>query len=876
MTTQTAPNDSSLTPMMRQYRTIKETLPDTVLLFRLGDFYEMFFEDAKKASAILNIALTARESGKGNKVPMCGVPYHAAEGYIARLIKSGNKVAVCDQTEDPKLAKGIVRRGVTRIITPGTVLDSALLSDKAHNYLAAIDSAGGRYGLSYIDISTGEFRSTQAADERELVSEIIRVRPAEIVAPLKIPADSALIQRIKAAANPLVNFIDDWQFDPDPCATALKGQFKVASLDGFGLRGQTLSVTTAGALIAYLKNNLYESLGHLRPVHLYSISGYMVLDAVSQRNLELVSTIRDGAREGTLLGVLDRTVTPMGGRTIKDWIASPLVDIPKIRERLDCVEAFVDSKDVMHRVRESLHDIRDIERIVGRLNCGAGNPRDLIALKTSLKAVPSVRAALGEIASPLIRALAEDCEDMADIVSLIERAIRDDAPVSIREGSIVKEGFSRQLDEIRSVYTTGRGWIAELQNREIERTGVKSLKVRYNKVFGYYIELSNAKLQSVPADYIRKQTLVNCERFVTEELKVYESKVLGAEERANALEADLFAQVRDEVLLETARLQKIARALAILDALASMALVSVSQNYVRPDVNDSDLIDIRGGRHPVVETLIGANAFVPNDLLLDMSENQLLIITGPNMAGKSTYIRQAALLVLMAQMGSFVPAESARVGLVDRIFTRVGASDDIASGQSTFMVEMTETANIINNATRRSLIILDEIGRGTSTFDGLSIAWAVCEYLHNNAEKRARTLFATHYHELTELELTMGGVKNYNIAVREWEEDVIFLRKIVRGGTDKSYGIHVAKLAGLPKEIIARAFEILDNLEEGSIAENGKPALAKQKRAVESAEQMSLFRDKKSPLLDEIEKLDVDNMTPLQALTKLMELKKKL
>lgn len=876
MTTQTTQPDSALTPMMRQYRQIKETLPETILLFRLGDFYEMFFDDAKKASSVLNIALTARESGKGNKVPMCGVPYHAADGYIARLIKAGNKVAVCDQTEDPRFAKGIVKRDVTRIITPGTVLDANLLTDKTHNYLAALDECDGEIGFSFVDLSTGEFKTTQLEGARDVMTEMIRVRPSEIIVPKRFAENAVLIERVKTAVNPLINYIDDWQFDYESSARTLKEQFKVASLDGFGLQGKGAAITTAGVLIAYLKNNLYESLAHLRQISFYSTSGFMLLDAVSQRNLELTGTMRNDKKEGTLLFVLDKTVTPMGGRLIKDWILSPLIDIARIRERLDGVESFIESKSALYKIREVLHEIRDMERIIGRLNCGVGNPRDFLALKGSLLAVPALKAALKDFSNPMVQSLYAGLDELGDIVQLISTAIVDDAPITIREGGIIREGYRRELDEIRSIYKNGRDWIAEMQQREIQRTGIKSLKVRYNKVFGYYIEISNANLQSVPADYIRKQTLVNCERFITEELKTYESKVLGAQERANALEAEIFNQVKDTIVLETGRIQALSRAVAQIDALCSLALAAVSHNYVKPAVNDSDVIQIKNGRHPVVETLIGENKFVPNDLLLDLTENQLLIITGPNMAGKSTYIRQAALIVLMAQMGSFVPAESAKIGIVDRIFTRVGASDDIASGQSTFMVEMTETANIINNATQRSLIILDEIGRGTSTFDGLSIAWAVCEYLHNTELKRARTLFATHYHELTELELTMSGVKNYNIAVREWKEDVIFLRKIVRGGTDKSYGIHVAKLAGLPKEIIQRAFEILDNLEEGSLADNGKPALAKKKGIAADEGQLLLFQQKKNPVLEELEKLDLENMTPIEAMNKLLDLKKKL
>ena len=603
----------------------------------------------------------------------------------------------------------------------------------------------------------------------------------------------------------------------------------------------------------------------------------MILDSISQKNLELINTLRDGKKEGTLLGILDKTVTPMAGRMLKQWIVSPLIVKKDIDSRHNAIEAFIENKTTLYSLREILHEIKDLERIIARLNCGSGNPRDMLSLKASCYAFPRIKQTISAMSDPLIVLLAKSIDEMEELATLLESAIREDAPIMIREGNIIKEGYSEELDQIRSIYTTGRGWIAELQKQEIERTGIKSLKVRYNKVFGYYIEISNINLSSVPDNYVRKQTLVNGERFITDELKEYESKVLGAQEKAYAMEITIFNEIKNSIVCETKRIQEISQAIATLDTLASFSLISISNDYVKPTINNSDEISVQGGRHPVIEHLVGKNQYVPNDVELNTSDNQLLIITGPNMAGKSTYIRQVALIVLMAQIGCYVPAESAKIGIVDRIFTRVGASDDIASGQSTFMVEMTETANIINNTTQKSLIILDEIGRGTSTFDGLAIAWSVCEYLHNNKEKRARTLFATHYHELTELELSMSGVKNYNVAVREWEEDVIFLRKIIRGGTDKSYGIHVAKLAGLPKEIISRAFEILSNLEDESISDSGKPALARKRsdRDIHEEEQLQLFPSKQSEYLEYLSGIDTNAITPLEALQILVEMKKK-
>ncbi len=874
----------TLTPMMQQYRRIKESLPDSILLFRLGDFYEMFFEDAQKASKILNIALTARDAGSLGKAPMCGVPFHAAENYISRLIAAGNKVAICDQVEDPRLAKGIVKREVTRIITPGTVLDQALLGDKGHNYIASIAKGAGRFGVAFLDLSTGQFKLTQISSQDDLISEMQKLRPAEVLLPKSLDEDAAWKSKVFPWSGVLVNVWEDWEFEVSKNARLLMDHFGVASLDGFGCKGLDAGVSAAGIILRYLKDNRYDQLSHVRTLQTYFNTQVMVIDAVSQRNLELVHSYANPAsKDATLLSVLDETITPMGARTLKDWILNPLISREKIIRRQDAIAELLADRARLSSLREALKSVWDLERIHGRLSCGFGNARDLAALKDSLSQVPMIQQNLQGVRCDALVWILRNLPDMSDLVGYLQSAVVDAPPISLREGGFIREGFSKELDDLRSVSTQGHDWLAELQKREIERTGIKSLKVRFNRVFGYYIEISNANLESVPSDFIRKQTMVNAERFITEELKQHEAKVLGAQERSQQLEFELFGLVREEVLKSSERIALIAQTLAGLDCLLSLATVALENDYVRPVVDDADTILIEGGRHPVLETLLEENRFIPNDTLLNNTGDQILLITGPNMAGKSTFIRQVALLVLMAQMGGFIPAQKAKIGLVDRIFTRVGATDALAQGQSTFMVEMNETANILNNATPRSLIILDEIGRGTSTFDGLSIAWAVCEFLHGQADKKAKTLFATHYHELTELEQLYPGIKNYSIAVKEWKDEIVFLRKIVRGATDKSYGIHVAKLAGLPKAVIDRAGEVLEKLEESHLRDGkfGDTIPINQGHVPNSQSNLEHVPDLSPisadhPMVSELKDMRPEEMTPLAALQKIYEWKQKL
>ncbi|OPZ28809.1 MAG: DNA mismatch repair protein MutS [Lentisphaerae bacterium ADurb.BinA184] len=817
---------SSLTPAMRQYMDAKkEAPPDAILLFRMGDFYELFFEDARRAAPLMDVVLTKRAG-----VPMCGVPYHAVQSYVARLLEAGCKVAIAEQMEDPRLAKGIVKRAITQVISAGTVLDDTVLNAGRSNFLIAVLPGKARLGVALLDVSTGDFRVTEVADRAGLETELQRLHPAECLLPETVHTRWQAEGWPDAPAPMVWTPVDDWLFDLEMARDALCRQLGVASLDGFGCRGLDVAVGAAGAVLSYVRNSLRRDASHITSLQVYQNDAYLVLDRISQRNLELVEPIFADARDATLLGVLDHTATPMGGRLLREWILRPLRDCAAIGRRLDAVEAMVRDPLLLNELRESLAAVRDLERTIVRLNVGSAGARDLLVLRHGLAAVPGLRALLGGLDAPLVRDLAAALADLPELTGLIARAIVDEPPLAIKDGGMFRPGYNADLDLLHRAAREGKDWIAQLQAKEQERTGIKSLKVRFNKVFGYYIEVTKANLGQVPADYIRKQTIVNGERFITPELKELESKVTGAEEKSKALEYELFQALREQVVAATAQVQATARALGALDVLAALADVAARNGYVRPVLTDAPVLDIRDGRHPVLDHLMRQERFVPNDTLLDVEENQLAIITGPNMAGKSTYIRQVALLVLLAQMGSFVPAKSATVGLADRIFTRVGAADDLSRGQSTFMVEMVEAANILNNATPRSLIILDEIGRGTSTFDGLSLAWAVAEYLHDHAPVKARTLFATHYHELTELALTRKGVKNYNVAVREWGEKVIFLRKILPGSTDKSYGIHVARLAGLPRAVIDRANEVLANLEGNAINEAGKPRLARSRR----------------------------------------------
>jgi DNA mismatch repair protein MutS len=846
-----------LTPMMQQYRRVKHQIPpDALLLFRLGDFYEMFFDDAKSASQLLNLALTNR-----NGIPMCGIPHHAAEGYIGKLLRQGRKVAICDQLEEAKPGK-LVNRDVTQILSPGTHFDAHLLHAERNNFLAAI-CRGDKFALALVDLTTGDFKVTELLSAEQLHNELTRTRPAEII----VPAE--WFDEAKSLLAPLALPItphDGWTFERETAFFTLRDHFKTQSLDGFGAGTLSVGIGAAGAALHYLQQSLRRSTSHIHRLTVYSVNDFMVLDATTQRNLELLESARSDRRH-TLIGCMDRTLTPMGARLLREWLTRPLKDIEQIHLRQGVIAAFCDTPHVLADFREQLGGVRDMERTLARLSVGTGNARDLAVLKESLVAAPklkgmlqpllegraparpSLESAKQELGPPdLLSSLASQITELPELVDLIARAITDAPPLALKEGGLIKAGYHTELDELRRAGTDGKAWIAALQQKEIERTGVASLKVRFNSVFGYYIEVTRANLEKVPADYIRKQTIANGERFFTPELKEMEHKILGAEERANALEYEIFQQIRAAAVEKSVPIQESASAIAALDVLAGLAELARHQNYCRPTVDDGDRVEFVDGRHPVLEQTLVEERFVPNDTLLDNQEQQLLIITGPNMAGKSTYIRQVALLVLMAQVGSFIPAARATVGLVDRIFTRVGATDDLARGQSTFMVEMNETANILNNATAKSLIVLDEIGRGTSTFDGLSIAWAVAEYLHSVVG--AKTLFATHYHELTELAVTLPRVKNYNVAVREWHDQVIFLHKILPGGTDKSYGIQVARLAGLPKEVLARAKEVLNNLEEAELSAEGKPKLAERKKRgdgrgakgdVKEAPQMYLF-----------------------------------
>lgn len=819
--------------MMRQYQSIRRSLPaDTLLLFRLGDFYEMFFEDAKRAASILNVALTRR-----GQVPMCGVPYHAAQGYIAKLISAGQHVAICDQVEEAQPGK-IVRREVTQVISPGTVSDLNLLDAKRNNYLAAVHRHRKRFGLALVDTSTGEFRVTELDDAAALEDELTRVTPAEVLISDGEPPDA--FPRLPSPVR-----VEGYHFLPDQAEPTLLEHFGVQSLDGFGCGGMTAAIGAAGAILFYLRHQMRRNVAHLTRLTVHHLAGTMIVDAASQRNLELVAPRGGGAaaRNTSLLHALDRTLSPMGGRLLRQWVLHPLCELAPLVARQEAIAGLLGDTTLLSALREALGGVRDVERSLGRLTQAGGNPRDLLALGNSLDQLPALRSLLVPLtgtrsalipeppAPPcaMMEAIHREIGEFPGLTAELARALVDDPPIALKEGGIFREGYHAPLDELRNACRDGRGWIAALQQREIEATGIKSLKIRHTSVFGYFIEVTKANLAHVPGHYIRKQTTVNSERFITPELKEMEGKILGAEERARALEYELFLRLREQVLDEAVALQQMAQAIGRLDALASLAETARLCDYTRPTLTPGLGITIRDGRHPVLDQSQGEERFVPNDVRLDGEGHRLHIITGPNMAGKSTFIRQVALIVLMAQIGSYVPASAAEIGLVDRIFTRVGASDDLSRGQSTFMVEMNETANILNNATERSLVILDEIGRGTSTFDGLSIAWSVAEHLHDTP--RARTLFATHYHELTELELTRSGVKNFNVAVREWNDQIIFLRKIVPGGADKSYGIQVARLAGLPRPVIERAKAILANLEASELNAEGKPMLAEASAA---------------------------------------------
>lgn len=818
-----------LTPGMRQYMDAKRSLgKDTLLMFRMGDFYEMFFEDAKIASSLMNVVLTSRAGA-----PLCGVPYKAVRLYIPKLLAAGYKVALADQLEDARFAKGLVKRDITEVITPGTLMEDSMLDDRRSNYLAAILPSKGRWGLATLELTTGEFRLAEIAPE-SLDSELTRLKPAEALAP------ASVLERWQLEGFPKevpgnINWtsLEDWHFDIEVCRKDMLRHFQVASLDGFGCRGYETAIGAAGAILHYACTNLRKDAANITRISAYQPEDCLVLDRISQRNLELVEPIFTGEKNNTLLSVMDETVTPMGARMLREWLLRPLNNLHDILERQDAVDDLFSHPMLLGELREMLAAIRDIERTITRLAVGSNaSARDLLVLKRGLEMVPGLRTLLSDASAQLLHNEADELEELPELTELIGRAIVDEPPATIHDGGIFREGFNQELDTLRHASTEGKDWIAQYQLQEQQRTGIKSLKVRFNKVFGYFIEVSKSFLDIVPQEYIRKQTIVNGERFITPELKEIEDKVLGSDEKSQALEYELFQELRQRVCTHLQQIQKTARAVAAVDCLGSLAQVAIQYNYVRPEVVEETVLDIRDGRHPVLDARMTDSAFVPNDCLLDTSSNQIGLITGPNMAGKSTFIRQVALLVIMAQMGSFIPVRKARIGMADRIFTRVGAADDLSRGQSTFMVEMVETANILNHTTPRSLIILDEIGRGTSTFDGLSLAWAIAEFLHDTPTSKARTLFATHYHELTDLALTKPGVKNYNVLVREQGEEILFLRKIAPGIADKSYGIHVARLAGIPRQIIDRAAQVLENLEATEFDEldRTKPRLAETKR----------------------------------------------
>ncbi|MCF6147130.1 MAG: DNA mismatch repair protein MutS [Candidatus Kuenenia sp.] len=860
--------------MIRQYNEIKKDHKDALLFFRMGDFYELFFEDAKIASKVLGITLTSRSKGQ-NAVPMAGIPHHAAESYTRKLIKAGHKVAICEQLQDPREAKGIVDRGVIRIITPGTVTEDALLEDKNNNYLLAVVKNKDGFGLSWIDLSTGKFEIETINNER-LFDEFARLNPSEILIPGDIAENNTTFtKKIKIECNTMITPRPDWEFSESTGYQTLLEHFGTNSLEGFGCQDAGHALGAAGAILFYLKETQKTSLKHITKIQKYETTNRVVMDRATQQSLELIQTIRNKSREGSLLGVLDQTKTPMGARLLKDWIISPLKNSDEIKYRQLGVKELTEKSELRREIITILQDIYDIERIAAKVSCGRANARDLISLLQSLSKLPDIKEKLAFFISTIISDREKQIDPLDELRTLIGTAIVPDPPHSVKDGGLIKEGYDATLDELRYISKNGKQWIANFQAEEIAKTNINSLKVGYNKVFGYYIEITNTHKDNIPPAYIRKQTLKNAERYITPELKDYEAKVLTAEERAKDLEYDLFIQLRDKASTFTRKLQDISEAIAQIDVLTTLAKLAGENRYILPEITDGLELKINDGCHPVLSMELERERFVPNDIHLDGVHDKTMVITGPNMAGKSTYIRQTALLVIMAQMGSFIPAKNATIGAIDRVFARVGASDELSKGQSTFMVEMNETANILNNATERSLIILDEVGRGTSTFDGISIAWAITEYIYQNI--RARTLFATHYHELTELSLLFPGIKNFNIAVKEWGEEIIFLRKIVAGGTDKSYGIHVARLAGVPKQIIHRARTILNNLEAATLDINGKPKFAPLKTDhVKKPRQRKLFASKEDLVVDEIKKLALEEITPAEALNKLAELKKKL
>ena len=864
-------------PMMQHYLDTKNEYKDCILFYRLGDFYEMFFDDAITASRELELTLTGKECGQEERAPMCGIPFHAVDNYIAKLISKGYKVAICEQMEDPKFAKGMVKREVVRIVTPGTVIETNLLDEKKNNYIMSIYKNGIYYGISVCDLSTGDFRSTQIKETNNfsiLVDEISRYSPAEIVVNENMYNSQEEISKIKERFNVYITNLANEYFSEEYDQLLLRYNILDENNEKVeNLLEKLFCVTSINGLLKYLYETQKNKLDHINTIHLYNVTQYMNLDINARRNLEITEKLRDKSKKGTLLWVLDKTSTSMGGRLLRRWLNDPLVDCKKINERLEAVKELKDNVILRGEIIELLKKVYDVERLAGKISYGSANARDLISLKNSAKQLPDIKKVISETKSKYLRSLYEELDTLDDVYKVIDDAIVEEPPLGVKEGGLIKLGYDEEIDRLKKATTEGKNWIIELEAREKEETGIKGLKVGFNKVFGYYLEVTKSNLSLVPDRYIRKQTLTNGERYVTEELKKLENEILGAEERSINLEYNAFWQVREKVEAQIQRIQKTAGIIAILDTLNSFATVAEDMNYVMPIVDNSGIIDIKDGRHPVIEKMLPSGSFVENDTYLDKDKNRLSIITGPNMAGKSTYMRQVALISLMAQCGSFVPASYAHLGIVDKIFTRVGASDDLSMGQSTFMVEMMEVAAILNDATPNSLVVLDEIGRGTSTYDGLSIAWAVAEYISDKEKCGAKTLFATHYHELTELEEKLDGVKNYSVAVKEKGEDIIFLRKIVPGGTDESYGVHVAKLAGVPKAVTKRANEILRNLERKSILSSKKQE--KENKNV-TAGQLDLYNYKLAEIAHELDKINLNELTPIDALNKLMDIKEKM
>ena len=871
--------------MMVHYCQTKCAYKDSILFYRLGDFYEMFFEDAKTVSRELELTLTGKDCGLSERAPMCGIPYHAAETYINRLIDKGYKVAICEQVEDPKTAKGIVKREVTRVVTPGTNLNMQELDEGKNNYLMAIVCVGDHFGVSTADITTGDCYVTEIDEERKLWDEINKFLPAEIICNDAFLVSGVDVDDLRNRLHISVFALESWYFGDDLCKQTLLEHFKISSLEGLGLADYDSGVIAAGSLFRYLLDTQKNTMEHMNKIIPYTTDRYMVIDSSSRRNLELVETLREKQKRGSLLWVLDKTKTAMGARMLRNFVEQPLIDADAINERLDAVMELNMQAMLREEIREYLNPVYDLERLVSRISYRSANPRDLLAFKSSLEMIPHIKNLLANFTSPLLVRINEQMDGLEDLYSLLEASITEDPPLAVKEGGIIREGYNEQVDTYRNSKTQGKSWLAQLEAEEKEKTGIRNLKIKYNKVFGYYLEVTNSFKDLVPEYYTRKQTLTNAERYITPKLKELEDMILGAEDKLFALEYDLFCQVREELAAQIPRIQETAKAIAQLDVYASLSVVAQRNNYVRPTVNTKGVIDIKNGRHPVVEKMINNDMFIANDTYLDNGSKRVSVITGPNMAGKSTYMRQTALIVLMAQIGSFVPAEKAKIGVVDRIFTRVGASDDLASGQSTFMVEMTEVANILRNATAKSLLILDEIGRGTSTFDGLSIAWAVIEHISNTKLLGAKTLFATHYHELTELEGKIPGVNNYCIAVKERGDDIVFLRKIVKGGADKSYGIQVAKLAGVPDSVLDRAKELVDELVHTDITSTFKDLAENSRKTKPKAvhydevdlEQISLFDTvQDQDIIEELKNLDITMLTPMDAMNTLYRLQNKL